>query len=282
MKFLSNQTKKSVRKSLLVVLAVILVCIVLFPIYWMVITAFSTPGTSFGRMPTLIPKEFHFDSIREVFEQRPLMQWVRNSLLIASVSTIFAVLFSTTAAYSISRFKFKGRGLMGLITLVSQMLPSVLLVIPMFVLFKELGLLNNFLSVIIAHISFTIPLCVWMMKGYFDSIDKSIEEAAMIDGCTRLDTFIRVILPISLPGLAATALYAFIQSWDEYLFARTFVNSESLYTASVGLASFIGQYITLKEHMMGAALIVTIPTLLVIFFLQKYLVAGLTEGANKG
>ena len=269
-------------RVLLLVLAVLAVAIVLFPVYWMFINALNKPGASFASMPSLLPREMNFTSFVEVFEQRPLVRWLINSAIISIGSTALSLLCAVSAAYVLSRYRSRTLSVLGFTALVTQMLPSVLLVIPMFVLYRQFHLLNSLFGVILSHVSFIIPLCLWMMKGYFDSIDKSLEEAAVIDGSSRLYAFVRIILPIALPGVAATGIYAFIQSWDEYLFARTFVNSESLYAASVGLSSFIGQYVTLKEHIMAAAIVVTLPTLVVIFFFQRYLISGLTEGANKG
>ena len=269
-------------RVLLLVLAVLAVAIVLFPVYWMFINALNKPGASFASMPSLLPREMNFTSFVEVFEQRPLVRWLINSAIISIGSTALSLVCAVSAAYVLSRYRSRTLSVLGFTALVTQMLPSVLLVIPMFVLYRQFHLLNSLFGVILSHVSFIIPLCLWMMKGYFDSIDKSLEEAAVIDGSSRLYAFVRIILPIALPGVAATGIYAFIQSWDEYLFARTFVNSESLYAASVGLSSFIGQYVTLKEHIMAAAIVVTLPTLVVIFFFQRYLISGLTEGANKG
>jgi multiple sugar transport system permease protein len=191
------------------------------------------------------------------------------------------MVISTLAGYSLSRYAVPGSRGMGIFLLTSRMLPSTLLVIPLFVFFRQLGVINDLRSVIIANTTFTIPFATWMLKGYFDSVPKELEEAAMIDGCNPLSALAQVVLPISAPGLAATALYSIILAWDEFLFARTFLTSNSVWTVTVGLGSFKGEYITYWNEVMAAALIGTVPIILAFLFLERYLVSGLAAGAYR-
>lgn len=169
-----------------------------------------------------------------------------------------------------------------LILLLSQMLPEIIIAIPLYVSFKHLNLLNKVMCLVITNCSFCIPISTFFLKGFFDSIPREIEEAAVIDGCNRMQIFYRIFLPLSLPGLIATGGLIFVLAWNEFLFARTFLSSGTKWVTSVGVASFIGQYVTPWNKVMAGAVISVLPVMLVFIFFQKYLVRGLTSGAVKG
>ncbi len=205
-----------------------------------------------------------------------------NSVLIALITTILGVFLACTAAYAFSRFRFPGRsaGLMSF--LVSQMFPGTLMMIPLYILMSRLGLLNSLLGLTLVYSTTSIPFCVWMLKGYFDTIPKEIEEAALMDGASRTVIFLRIILPLARPAIAVTALFSFMTAWNEFILAATFMNDEKQYTLPVMLQSFVGSYNTEWGHFAAGAILVSVPIVLLFFALQKNLVGGLTAGSVKG
>jgi multiple sugar transport system permease protein len=181
-----------------------------------------------------------------------------------------------------SRYSRPGTRTIGSLLLASRMLPTTLLVIPLFVIMQRLGLLNSLYAVILADLIFIVPFAAWMLKAYFDSIPRELEEAAWLDGAGRQRTLFGIVLPLAAPGIAATGLYAAILAWDEFIFARTFISSEQNWTVTLGLSSFRGEYVTYWNEIMAASLIGTIPIVVLFLFVEKYLVAGLTAGSMKG
>ncbi|MCB9639456.1 MAG: sugar ABC transporter permease [Myxococcales bacterium] len=205
-----------------------------------------------------------------------------NSVVIAFFTTLLGVFLACTAAYAFSRFRFPGReaGLMSF--LVSQMFPGTLMMIPLYILMSRLGLLNSLLGLTLVYSTTSIPFCVWMLKGYFDTIPKEIEEAALMDGASRTLIFLRIILPLARPAIAVTALFSFMTAWNEFILAATFMNDEKHYTLPVMLQSFAGSYNTEWGHFAAGAILVSVPIILLFFALQKNLVGGLTAGSVKG
>lgn len=195
---------------------------------------------------------------------------------------ILSIIVSVMAAYSMSRFKYRSTNFLGFFLLVVRMLPETLLVVPLYMMFTGMRLINNFASLIISNITFIIPFATWMMKGYFDSIPITLEEAARIDGCSRVQAVRKVIVPLATPGIAATATYSAILGWSEFLFARTFITKPEKWTMTVGISSLMGEYTIIWGEIMAAAVISILPIALVFIFLEKYMVAGVTAGAVKG
>ena len=205
-----------------------------------------------------------------------------NSLKVCVPTTLIAMVFATTGGYALSRFEFRGRTTAGMLILITQMLPGTLLIIPIYLMFKSMNLLDNFAGLIVSYATFGLPFSIWMLKGYFDSIPKELEEAAAVDGCTRVGTLLRIVLPLSLPGLTVTAMFAFVLGWNDLVWAITLVTNPDMRTNAVGLASFVGEYGTPWAQIMGASAISSLPILLLFLFLQRYLLYGLTAGAVKG
>jgi ABC-type glycerol-3-phosphate transport system permease component len=195
---------------------------------------------------------------------------------------LLSIWLAAMGAYAISRFRFPGRRLVSVFILVVQMLPSVVLIIPLFIVMRKMQLLNNHLSLIVSYTTFTLPLCIWVLKGFFDQIPRELEEAALIDGCSGGTAFFKVILPLTLPGIAATGIYAFIGAWNEFVFAMTFINIDELNTMPVGLTTFFGQFTVEWNQLMAASVLFTLPSLLFFGVARKYLAAGLVSGAVKG
>lgn len=275
--------KRTAFQSILLYATLVVVCsILLFPIYWMVITSLA-PNTALRSFPPQFwPSNPQWSTYTNLIFNTDMPRWLVNSAVVAITSTAISLLVSVLAAYSLSRYTMKGGEAVGLFILMSKMLPATMLIIPLFGIFRSLGLMGSLWSLIIAHATAIVPFATWMLKGYFDSIPQELEQAAQVDGCTPWGALFRVILPISAPGLAATALYGFVLSWADYLYARTFLASSTQnWTANLGIATFKGEYQTDWNVIMAASLLAALPIMLAYLFLQRYLVGGLTAGSGK-
>jgi arabinogalactan oligomer/maltooligosaccharide transport system permease protein len=278
--------------------AVILLFVVIsiYPILWVLTIAFSgQQGLMFADLPadpgvldrlrTLVPwpKTISMANFTSVMTQQPFGRWLLNSAIVAAATTLVGVFLACTAAYAFSRFKFPGRrvGLMSF--LVSQMFPGTLMLIPLYIIIvKWLQLGSSYIGLILVYALTAIPFCVWMLKGYFDTIPRELEESAMIDGASTATVFFKIILPLAKPAVAVTALFSFMTAWNEFIQAATFMDKETMYTAPVGLRFFVGGFQQQWGYFAAGSIIVSIPVVLLFLFLQKYLVSGLTAGAVKG
>jgi multiple sugar transport system permease protein len=261
----------------------ILILLVTMPFLWMLLGSFKTNIELMGNQgQTLWIKEPTFDNYVRLFQQYPFARFFLNSTIVATGTTIIAVSFSAFAGYSLSRFSFPGRSFIGMLILATQMLPGVAILIALYIQFRDFGLLNNYAGLIIGYNAFSIPFCTWMLRGFFDSIPKDLEEAAKIDGCDEYSAFFRVALPLTLPGLIATAIFSFIQGWHEFLFAVTMINDTKMFTLTVGIASMKSINIVDWGLLNAGVVVTTIPLVFLFTFVQKYLIQGLTAGAVKG
>lgn len=261
----------------------VLTCAVLvFPVYWLVVTALSEPDQLRQLPPRFWPEQPRWGVFGEIMAQRPILLWLGNSALAAIGAVAISMVVSVLAGYSLSRFRVRGGQSLGLFILTAKMLPATLLVIPLFGIFRNLELIGSLWSIILAHATLIIPFTTWMLKGYFDTIPRELEQAAMVDGCSPLGAMVRVILPVSAPGLAATALYGFVLSWSDYAYARTFLtNAQGNWTANLGITTMKGEYISNWSDISAASILVALPILAIYLFLERYLVGGLTAGAEK-
>ncbi|WP_295812561.1 carbohydrate ABC transporter permease [uncultured Nitratireductor sp.] len=267
---------------LLYACVVVTLVIILFPVYWLIVTALSTTVELSGLPPSFWPEMPQWGVFTKVWNERPIPLWLLNSALAALGSVALSMVVSVLAGYALSRFNVRGGHGLGLFILTAKMLPATLLVIPLFAIFRQLGMIGNLWTLVLAHATLIIPFTTWMLKGYFDTIPRELEQAAMVDGCSPLGALWRVILPVSTPGLAATALYAFVLSWADYAYARTFlINSQDSWTANLGIATMRGEYTTDWNEISAAAVFVALPIIIIYLFLERYLVGGLTAGAEK-
>lgn len=278
------QSKRGIilQKSLSYAALMIFAIIALFPL-WQVVNISLRPGNQLlSTTLELLPTGANFESYVNLFTDRPFLLWMRNSALVSLAVTITGVLFASTAGYGFSRFKFMGKRF-GLLTLLTtQMFPATMLLLPMYIMLINLGLINTYLGVIIVYSATALPFCIWTMKGYYDTIPVSLEEAARIDGCSSFGAFTRVILPLAAPALVITALFSFMTAWSEYLVASQILQDTLLWTLPLGLKSFEATMST-EWGMYGAAsLIVMIPVVVLFLALSRYLVSGLTLGSVKG
>jgi arabinogalactan oligomer/maltooligosaccharide transport system permease protein len=229
------------------------------------------------------PDQWSLANFVSVMTDQPFSRWLLNSAVVAVGTTVLGVFLACTAGYAFSRFKFPGRraGLMSF--LVSQMFPGTLMLIPLYIIIVQwLGLGSTRTGLVLAYTTTAIPFCVWMLKGYFDTIPRELEEAALMDGASPARIFWQIVLPLSKPAVAVTALFSFMTGWNEFILAATFMDKEALYTAPVGLRFFVGGFSQQWGYFAAGSVIVSIPVVVLFLFVQKYLVSGLTAGAVKG
>ena len=255
--------------------------VVLLPILWMLSTSFKIESETIIIPPRWIPETFTIEAYQRLWEEYPFLTYFKNSIIIVLGSVIVSVAFACLAGYGVTRFKFKGKKGFTTFLLVTQMFPSIMLLIPYYKVLDTYGLNDSLLGMTLVYISFTIPFCTWMMIGFFKTIPTSLDEAAIIDGCSRWKVFLKVILPLTLPGIASSAIYAFITVWNEYMFAQTLLISPELKTLPLGIAELNGFYKILWNDMMAASVIASIPLVILFVFMQKYFLSGLTAGAVK-
>ncbi|MEL6180102.1 MAG: sugar ABC transporter permease [Myxococcota bacterium] len=260
---------------------------VLYPVLWVIAMAF-TPQQGFSMSLLPIPTRPTLDNfVHVVSTQAADGSWLFgrqlfNSLVISISTTIVGIFMACTAAYAFSRFSFPGRRAGLMMFLVSQMFPGTLMLIPLYVILDALGLLSQVLGLILVYSTTSIPFCVWMLKGYFDTIPRDLEESAIIDGASPFTTFWRIILPLAQPAIAVTALFSFMTAWNEFILATTFMSTEMSYTLPVALRNYVGEYSTEWGYFAAGAILVSLPVMALFFLLQKNLVGGLTAGAVKG
>lgn len=272
-----------VREAGLQVLVWSLTAIVMFPIVWMIVTSFNVTTIQEIANKGLISwlGGISLQHYQTMLSQTMFLTWFINSAIVSLSSTLISIVVCIFGAYSIGRLEFKGRGLVATFLLITQMFPYVVIVIPLFLVFRDLGLFNSLVGLIIAYIAFTLPFTTWMLRGFYENLPAQLEEAAMVDGSTRIGAVVRVILPLSAPAIATTFIFGWILAWNEFLFALVLINDPGKKTLPPGIGSWIGQNTVNWGLIMAGSTAVSIPLLLLFVFLQRYLVEGLAEGAVK-
>lgn len=265
---------------------VVLLLYAVIPMAWMFSTSLKTQFAALQQPPVWIPKDPTLDQYRTLLSPyndvgQDFLRYLRNSLWVSFATTVLGVLVAVPAAYAFSRFNFPGKNGLFFAILVRNMFPLVVFLIPLFILMQNLGLVNTHWSLIITYLTFGLPLSIWLLKGFYDNIPPQLEQAARIDGATRFQAFFLIVMPLSSPGIIATAIYAFIQAWNEYVYAVTFLNNDRLLTLPVGLQRFFSEYSTNWPGLMAASFIMSVPVVTLFLVLQKYFVRALTEGAVK-
>ena len=274
-----------------------MVVITVYPVFWVFTVAFSgqqnlafvdlpPDPTALDRLRAIVPwpERVTLSNFVSVFRDQPFARWLLNSVVVAGSTTLVGIFLATTAGYAFSRFRFPGRraGLMSF--LVSQMFPGTLTLVAQYIIIVQwLGLGSNYLGLILVYSTIAIPFCVWMLKGYFDTIPRELEESALMDGASTTTIFFRIILPLAKPAVAVTALFSFMTAWNEFVLALVFLDREDMYTAPVGLRFFVGGFAEQQWGFFAAGSIVAaIPVVMLFMFLQRFLISGLTAGAVKG
>jgi len=230
---------------------------------------------------SIIPPDWTFESYVKLFTEQPFLRWLGNSLVVSGVVTLTGVALASTAGYAFSRFRFIGRKATMLAILTTQMFPATMLLLPLYVLIAKLGLVDTWLGLMVFYTATALPFCVWQMKGFYDTIPASLEEAARIDGCSRAQAFWHVVLPLATPGLVITALFSFMTAWSEYIVAAQVMQDESMFTLPLGIKGFQASLSSQWGLYAAASILVSIPVVAVFLAFSKYLVNGLTVGSVK-
>jgi arabinogalactan oligomer / maltooligosaccharide transport system permease protein len=294
---MTTQRRESIPHVWLHLFLLFMVLVTVYPILWVLTVAFSgqqslmfielpAEPTGLDRLRAIMPwpAQVSLQNFVDVFTQQPFGRWLLNSALVAGATTLVGVFLACTAAYAFSRFKFPGRRAGMMSFLVSQMFPGTLTLVPLYIIIVEvLHLGSNYLGLILIYATTAIPFCVWMLKGYFDTIPRELEESALMDGASSAMIFWKIILPLSKPAVAVTALFSFMTAWNEFILALTIMDKEAMYTAPVGLRFFVGGFAEQQwGYFAAGSIIISIPVVVLFLYLQKYLVSGLTAGGVKG
>jgi multiple sugar transport system permease protein len=264
-------------------LALLLLVLAGFPLYWIVNTAITPATQLYSGQQTLIPDLSRAINLFSVLiKDSPFLMWMGNSAIVAFGTTLLSLVLATLAAYALSRYRFFGKGLLGFGFFATQMLPEALLVVPLYALFTSLGLLNQLYGLVLVNTAFAMPVAMFILKSAMDAIPYEIEESATVDGCGPLTILQLMFVPLVAPSMAAAAIITFFEGWNEYLFATTFITDKPNWTASTGLASFIGEFITPLDTVFSAAFVFVLPAVVFFLFAQRRIVSGLTAGSVKG
>lgn len=270
-------------RTVLRYLLIAVVCAVaVFPIYWMFVTAIQPLTSSQRYPPSLWPTTIDLTGFSGVFQNLPIGRWLANSTILAVLATLITTVLSVLGAYTLSALSWPGKAVFGLLLLVTQMMPEAVVVIPIFQLYSDLGLLQSLVALSLLHAAFVLPIGIWILRSAMDGVPREIREAALIDGCGHLTVLRRIMLPLTMPAVVAVAVVAFFASWGEYLFAVTMISDAEQYPASVGLATLIGQLDTPITELLAGGLVYALPPVVLFVLIQRHIVSGLTAGAVKG
>lgn len=270
-------------KIIIIYLVLIFFCVLsVFPILNILSIALRPADAVYVKTINPIPQGATLANFREAFVKYDLIRWLSNSVIVSLLTTVIAVVLSIGAGYAFSRFEFFGRNVGMTMLLVTQMFPAPMMLLPLYIMLTKAGLSNNILGLAIVYVSTAIPFNIWMMKGYFDTIPKSLEESAYVDGAGIFKSFYQIILPLATPAIALTALFAFMGAWSEYIVARVILTDNALLTLPIGLVNMQGQFSTDWGIYSAAALVTAVPVMILFVSLSKYLVGGLTLGSVKG
>jgi arabinogalactan oligomer / maltooligosaccharide transport system permease protein len=263
-------------------IVVLFVIVAVYPILQVFSISLRPRATLLSDSLAIIPDGATWDNYVSLFRDRPFLLWIRNSLFVTVVVMLTGTALASTAGYAFSRYRFPGRAAGLLSLLVTQMFPATMLLLPLYIMMAKLQLINTFVGLVVIYSSTALPFCVWQMKGYYDTIPVSLEEAARIDGLGRFGSFYRVILPLATPALVITALFSFMSAWTEYIVAAQVLTYEEMFTLPIGLKSFQSNMSTEWGLYAAGALIVSIPAMALFLALSRYLIGGLTLGGVKG
>ncbi|WP_262268858.1 carbohydrate ABC transporter permease [Microvirga yunnanensis] len=274
--------KLGVRTGWVYLPVAILLSIAFLPFLWMIVSSFKSLAELYHIPITWLPKAITIANYEKVLFDSNVPRYFVNSTIVSLGSTILGLVFATPAAYAFSRFEFRGRSAWQIAILMSHLLPSAALIVPLYIFLGYLNLLNSILGLILVYLVLTLPLSIWMLTGYFKSIPFEVEEAALIDGASRWGILLRIMLPLSLPGIVVIFLYSFVATWNEFIFALTFANDDTVKTLPIGLAEFSTEYDTDWGAIMAASVIMSLPIAAIFLGLQRVFVGGMMSSAMKG
>jgi multiple sugar transport system permease protein len=269
------------KKAMFIVIICIVAFLVLLPFLWTVSTSFKSLTEVSNYPPEWFSRDMSMRPYIDMFFYMPFATYTLNSLIVATASTVIALIAGSLAAFAFSRFQFPGKRLFLLVFLLSQMLPGASVIIPLFQLLNVMGLYDTHAGLILVHTAVLLPFVIWLLYGFFQAIPREVEDAALIDGCSRMMALRRVILPLALPGIGATALFAFLGSWNEFFFALILTSSDATKTIPVGIGLFVGEYLDIWNQMAASAVLFSVPPLLIFALMRKTFVKGLMTGGVK-
>lgn len=264
------------------ILVVIFIALIILPVYWQIVTSFKNPQEINKTPPDLFPRSFTLENYRLVFTQYNFGIYLKNSFIVAIITTICTLVVAFPAGYGFARYRFKGRVFFKNFILLVSMFPLIAMVMPLFSTFRRLGLINTYAGIIIPTIVVTLPLAIWTLTAFIRNLSFELEEAAMVDGCNRLGAVIHVVCPLLGPGVFSTGIIAFITAWNEFMFAFLFATRLEKRTIPVGIAMFAGEYTFPWAEMTAASIVAAVPIVIAVIICQKHIVSGLTAGALKG
>jgi ABC-type glycerol-3-phosphate transport system permease component len=262
--------------------AIFLVLLCGFPLFWMALTSIKPDREILTAIPTFWISEPTLGAYTRLFEQTKFLTYFQNSIVVAGGATVLTVIVGSLAADGLTRFQFRGRELFASLMLFTYMFAPIMIVVPFYILMRQAGLTNSHFGLILAYTTFSLPFSMWLLRSFFQSIPLELEEAAMIDGCSRPQAVLRIIMPMALPGIIAVSIFTFIVAWNDYLFARVLIGADDLKTLPVGIQDLYESTITDWGMVMAAGVMITIPALIFFLAVQRYLIAGWGAGAVKG
>lgn len=279
---LSMTASRRMMKGVGNVLLALMVLWTATPFYWMIVTSLKLDKEIYGYDATLIPQSPTLANYFTVFQDTPYVYFLRNSIIVAVGSTVLAMIIACLGSYAITRLNFPGRAFLARLLVMTYMVPTSLLFIPLFAIMSAIRLTDSLFGLTIAYLGFDVPFCTWLLMGYFKSIPMELEEAALVDGCNRITALIRVILPLSLPALVVVTFFSFTHAWNEFLYAHVFTSTNSARTITTGLALFMDEDLFFWGPLMASTIISALPPVIMFLLLQRWVVQGLTLGGVKG
>jgi multiple sugar transport system permease protein len=260
---------------------VIVVVVALFPVYWMVLTTFEPQQDSLTYPPQLFPHGFQLGTLTSLFDGNPIASWLLHSLVVSAVTVVVTLILAVPGAYLLSRLRWRGVGPFGFLLLFTQLMPGAMIVVPELQFFRVLGWTNNLFALGVLYSAFNVPLGCWILKSSFDSVPGEVIDASLVDGCGKIGILARILVPLSKPGVVAVAIVAFFGSWNDYLFAAAFLTKRSLYTAGLGISTFISDQTIKLDQLEAAGVVFSLLPVILYLTVQRHVVRGLTAGAVK-
>lgn len=279
---MSRKTKNAIGTTIRVIILIFFFLLVVLPIYWIVITSFKTSGEILDvNHLTFFPKTFTWQNYTDLFEQFNYGVLLKNSLLVSVASALVVTVFSMLGGYSLARYKFNGKQAVVLFFLITQMIPGILVIIPLYIIFSKMGLINTHIGLFIYYVTVNLPFCVITMRSFFERIPVTLEEAARVDGCTKMQSLFKIVFPIMFPGIVSVFVFGFIGAWNELIAGSIFISTPEMWTIPVGLKTLIGKYNVEWGLLMAGGVMALLPTAVMFAAMQKFIVEGMTAGAVK-
>ena len=279
---MSRKTKNAIGGTIRVLILIFFFLLVVLPIYWIVVTSFKSSGEILDlNNITYFPEAFTWKNYTDLFEQFNYGVLLKNSLLVSVASALVVTVFSMLGGYSLARYKFKGKQTIILFFLVTQMIPGILVIIPLYIIFSKMGLINTHIGLFIFYVTANLPFCVITMRSFFERIPVTLEEAARVDGCPKMQSLFKIVFPIMFPGIVSVFVFGFIGAWNELIAGSIFISTPEMWTIPVGLKTLIGKYNVEWGLLMAGGVMALLPTAVMFAAMQKFIVEGMTAGAVK-